>query len=73
MKIILKKIHLVKQEGAKMKEDYFLDNYEKHLLRNGSEVAYENTTKEQREKDLEELLTALKKGEENADNNTEKN
>lgn len=56
-----------------MKEDYFLDNYEKHLLRNGSEVAYENTTKEQREKDLEELLTALKKGEENADNNTEKN
>lgn len=56
-----------------MKEDYFLDNYERHLLKNGSEADYGNTTKEQREKDLEELLTALKKGEENADNNTEKN
>lgn len=56
-----------------MEEDYFLDTYEKHLLKNGSDVSYGNTTKEQREKDLKELLIALNNGEEDADNNTEKN
>ncbi len=55
-----------------MKEDYFLDNYERRLLKNGSGVDYENTTREQRERDLKELLTALNKGEENANNNTKK-
>jgi hypothetical protein len=54
-------------------EDYFLDNYEKHLLKNGSSVEYGNTTREQREKDLKELLEALNTGGENANINTEEN
>lgn len=46
------------------KEDYMLDAYEKHLLENGSAPSYGKTTKEQRERDLAELLTTLPNKEE---------
>lgn len=46
------------------KERAFLDNYEKHLLENGVEPSYENTSRETRERDLAELLETLNKGEE---------
>lgn len=37
----------------------FLDNYEKHLLKNGFVVPYQKTTLDQREKDYAKLIKVL--------------
>jgi hypothetical protein len=52
-----------------MKEEDFLDNYEKHLLKNGAEVDYEKTTRQQRERDLEELKRTKEEEVKNEHNN----
>lgn len=44
---------------CKRKKLIFLDNYEKHLLKNGFIVPYLMTTLEQREKDYVELIKVI--------------
>lgn len=48
-------VYLKKDERESEDSLYFLDNYEKHLLRYGPKKSFENTTMEERERDHKEL------------------